>query len=41
MFDDAELWDAHRRRGACLDPHGLDLVQTRNGIWMRALDQVG
>lgn len=41
MFDDAGLWDAHRKAGACLDPRALNLVQTRNGIWLRALDQAG
>ena len=38
VFDDATLYDAHRRNGNCLDPGILDLVQTRNGIWLRALD---
>lgn len=41
VFDDAELWDTHRRRGTCLDPAGLGLTQTRNGIWLRALDHAG
>ena len=41
MFDDAELWDAHRGRRGCVDPRTLGLVQTRNGIWLRALDQAG
>lgn len=41
MFDDAELWDTHRKRGVCLDPGQLGLVQTRNGIWLRALDHAG
>jgi hypothetical protein len=35
VFDDAVLWDAHRRRGACTDPREMQLVQTRNGIWLR------
>jgi len=35
LFDDATLWDAHRRRGRCHDPRELGLVQTRNGIWLR------
>jgi hypothetical protein len=39
VFDDAELWDAHRKRGTCGDPRELGLVQTRNGIWLRALDR--
>ncbi|WP_425414240.1 FDXHR family putative zinc-binding protein [Pseudonocardia asaccharolytica] len=38
VFDDAALWDAHRKGGVCLDPATLGLVQTRNGIWLRAVD---
>lgn len=41
MFDDAELWDAHRGPGGCRDPRELGLLQTRNGIWLRALDHTG
>jgi hypothetical protein len=41
VFDDAGLFDAHRRRGACLDPRELDLVQTKNGIWLRGLTRAG
>ncbi|RZT88452.1 hypothetical protein EV383_5394 [Pseudonocardia sediminis] len=41
VFDDAVLWDSHRKAGHCLDPRTLDLVQTRNGIWLRTLDQAG
>ena len=42
VFDDAELWDTHRRRGVCVaDPRELGLVATRNGIWLRALDATG
>lgn len=41
VFDDAALWDSHRRRGVCTEPASLGLVQTRNGIWLRTLDQVG
>lgn len=41
VFDDAELWDAHRTAGGCTDPRMLGLVQTRNGIWLRTLDQAG
>jgi hypothetical protein len=41
VFDDADLWDAHRERGVCAHPQVLDLVQTKNGIWLRALDRVG
>ena len=38
VFDDAALFDAHRRRaGRCTDPHEQGLVQTRNGIWLRCL----
>lgn len=40
VFDDVELWDAHRQGGRCLDPRALHLVQTRNGIWVRPLDLV-
>lgn len=39
VFDDAELWDGHRQRGACVaDPRELGLVTSRNGIWLRAAD---
>jgi hypothetical protein len=38
VFDDAALFDAHRRNGSCLAPHSLSLIQTRNGIWLQALD---
>ncbi|MGI9000320.1 MAG: hypothetical protein ACR2GH_01500 [Pseudonocardia sp.] len=38
VFDDAQLWDTHRSSGTCADPRELGLVQTRNGIWLRALD---
>lgn len=41
VFDDAELWDAHRSAAGCADPRSLGLVQTRNGIWLRTLDQAG
>ncbi|GAA4694807.1 hypothetical protein GCM10023215_35590 [Pseudonocardia yuanmonensis] len=41
VFDDARLFDAHRPKGACTDPRGLDLVQTKNGIWLRPLDLAG
>lgn len=41
VFDDAELWDAHRGAGGCCDPRELGLLQTRNGIWLRALDHAG
>jgi hypothetical protein len=40
VFDDAELFDAHRHLAMCVHPAGLDLVQTKNGIWLRALDLV-
>jgi len=37
VFDDAELFDAHRPGGTCADPRALGgLVQTKNGIWLRA-----
>jgi hypothetical protein len=38
VFDDVELFDAHRLAGECADPRRLGLVQTKNGIWLRALD---
>ncbi len=33
-FDDAELFDAHRRRGRCTDPAELGLTG-KGGIWQR------
>ena len=38
VFDDVDLFDAHRHNGTCLNVRQLDLVQTKNGIWLRALD---
>jgi hypothetical protein len=38
VFDDAALYDAHRSHGTCLDPLTVNLVRTRNGIWLRPLD---
>jgi hypothetical protein len=38
VFDDAALFDVHRNSDECIDPRALGLVQTRNGIWLRALD---
>jgi hypothetical protein len=38
VFDDAELFDTHRDHGTCTDPAAQDLVQTKNGIWLRVLD---
>jgi hypothetical protein len=38
VFDDPDLFDAHRLNGRCADLHHLGLVQTKNGIWLRALD---
>lgn len=38
VFDDAALWDRHRRRGRCLDPRSLDLIPTTDGTWLRALE---
>ena len=40
VFDDAQLWDAHRPGRKCVAPRSLGLVQTKNGIWLRALDLV-
>jgi hypothetical protein len=36
VFDTAQLWDAHRADSGCVDPRSLDLVQTKNGIWLSA-----
>ena len=33
-------WDAHRPGRKCVYPRSLGLVQTKNGIWLRALDLV-
>jgi len=38
VFDDAALWDRHRRYGRCLDPHSLDLTATTDGMWLRTLE---
>ncbi|OLM09238.1 hypothetical protein Ae707Ps1_6185c [Pseudonocardia sp. Ae707_Ps1] len=39
VFDDAELWDSHRRHGRCsAAPIDLGLVQTKNGVWIRPQD---
>ncbi|WP_240051711.1 hypothetical protein [Pseudonocardia sp. EV170527-09] len=42
MFDTPEVFDTHRTAATtssgltrCLDPAGLDLVVTKNGIWTR------
>jgi hypothetical protein len=40
VFDDAQLWDAHRPARRCVEPHALGLIQTTTGIWLRALDLV-
>ena len=37
-FDDAALFDAHRATGSCIAGSELDLVQTKNGIWLRLLE---
>nr|WP_232873976.1 hypothetical protein [Pseudonocardia kujensis] len=37
-FDDAALFDAHRATGSCVAGSELDLVQTKNGIWLRLLE---
>ncbi|SDH72626.1 hypothetical protein [Pseudonocardia oroxyli] len=39
-FDDAALFDTHRPAGTCLAGRDLDLVQTKNGIWVRLLESV-
>ncbi len=36
VFDTAQLWEAHRADSGCVDPRSLDLVQTKNGIWLSA-----
>jgi hypothetical protein len=38
VFDVAELFDAHRDNDTCTDPRTLDLLQTKNGIWLRSFD---
>lgn len=38
VFDDPDLWDAHRRGGRCTAPRELGLIQTTTGVWVRALD---
>jgi hypothetical protein len=40
VFDDAQLWDAHRVRGICLDPRSRGMVPTTDGIWLQTLDLV-
>jgi hypothetical protein len=40
-FDDVELFDAHRSADKCVSGRALGLLQTRNGIWLRALDRLG
>jgi hypothetical protein len=40
VFDDAQLWDAHRVWGICLDPRSREMVHTTDGIWLRTLDLV-
>lgn len=37
VFDDAALWDQHRRHRHCLDSRTLDLIHTSDGTWLRAL----
>ena len=39
-WDDVELFDAHRPAEVCLNGRGLGLAQTRNGIWLRAMDRL-
>ncbi len=39
VFDDAALFDAHRDHGTCTDPRALELVATKNGIWLRILER--
>jgi len=37
VFDDVELFDAHRVVGCCVSPWVMGLVQTKNRIWLRVL----
>jgi hypothetical protein len=37
VFDDVELFDAHRIVGCCVSPWVMGLVQTKNRIWLRVL----
>jgi hypothetical protein len=38
VFDDAELFDAHRIVGCCVSPWVMGLVQTRDRVWLRVLE---
>ena len=37
VFDDVDLFDAHRVVGCCVSPWVMGLVQTKNRIWLRVL----
>jgi hypothetical protein len=37
VFDDVELFDAHRIVRCCVSPWVMGLVQTQNRIWLRVL----
>ena len=37
VFDDADLWDAHRPRGRCLPPDELGLALTSEDVWVPVL----
>jgi hypothetical protein len=39
-WDDVALFDAHRSGDKCLRGRALGLLQTRNGIWLRAADKL-
>lgn len=39
VFDDAALWDQHRRYRRCLDPRSLSLIASAEGIWLRPLER--
>jgi hypothetical protein len=35
VFDDADLIDHHRDNATCTDPRTLNVISTKNGIWLR------
>jgi hypothetical protein len=39
VFDDAVLWDRHRRYRRCLDPRSVSMIRSAEGIWLRSIEQ--
>ena len=37
VFDDVELFDAHRIVGCCVSPWVIGLVQTKDRVWLRVM----